>query len=286
MKPAAFDYARPGSLEEALALLARHGEAARILAGGQSLLPALNFRLSAPDLLIDIARLEALKGVRREGEDIVIGALTRHVEVERSGVIAADLPLLAAAVRHVGHAAIRNRGTFGGSLANADPAAELPACTLALAGRITVAGPGGQRTLAADAFFRGLYETAIEPGEILVSVAFRPMGSEERWAFLELSRRSGDFAMAGIALHARLDGDALASVRPVFFGVGATPVLAGHAADALAGRTVSSGATARACAALADDLDPQDDLQASAAMRLHLARVLLQRAMRRISGES
>jgi carbon-monoxide dehydrogenase medium subunit len=190
-------YERAQSLENALDLLHQHGPDARLIAGGQSLVPALNLRLAAPDMLVDIGALDELRGislVEADGtERLRIGALTRHVEIERSALIAAHAPLLALAVRHVAHAAIRNRGTFGGSIAHADPASEFPACILALGATLQIAGRGVTRSVAAADFFLGLHETAIKPGEILVAVDIEPIAAGFRPGFAELARRSGDY---------------------------------------------------------------------------------------------
>ena len=166
MKPAPFAYVRPASLEDAVAVLDEHGEDARVLAGGQSLMATLNMRLSAPKVLVDIGRVPGLAGIEDTDDGLRIGAMTRHAEVEASDLVASRAPLIASAMPHIAHPAVRNCGTFGGSIALADPAAELPACAVALGARMTIAGKGGTRTVAADAFFRGLYETALEPGEV------------------------------------------------------------------------------------------------------------------------
>lgn len=269
MKASAFDYIRADTVAEAVALLGRHGDTAKLLAGGQSLLPALNLRLSAPALLIDIGRIAALRGIAVAGDVLRIGATVTHAELLASPEIARHAPLLARAVAHVAHPAIRSRGTMGGSLANADPAAELPACALALGARILVEGPSGPRALAAEDFFTGLFETAMTPDEVLTAIEI-DLAPDAAWGFEELSRRSGDYAIVGLAAH-RTRG----APRLAYFAVGTRAVLAPHAAEAL-GRGED---LARAEAALADDLEPHDDPQASAAMRLHLARVLLRRVV-------
>lgn len=285
MKASRFGYARPRSLEEALALLAENGEQAKIIAGGQSLVPALNLRLVAPSLLVDIGRIDALRGISVTGTTLAIGALTRHSDLESSLQIARHAPLIAEAIRHVAHPAIRNRGTMGGSLANADPASELPACALALDAIIVAQGPAGERTLPARDFFLGFYETALAPDEILTRVEIPLRRDEDRFAFGELARRSGDYAMAGLAASAAMNAGTCRSLRLAFFGVGETPVLATRAAEALTGEP-DRRALDRAVAALAEDLDPQSDLQASAAMRRHLAGVLLSRAAADLFPES
>ncbi len=273
MKSAAFDYVRPGTLEQALQILSERAEGARVLAGGQSLAPALNLRLAAPELLVDIGGLAQFRYIEEGADALRIGALTRHVDVERSEIVARRCPLLSRAIAHVAHPAIRNRGTLGGSLALADPAAELPACMLALDAVIHVAGPGGERRIAARDFFQGVFETALRPGEVLTGVEIGGLGPDRTYGFAELSRRRGDFAIVGLALAARRSSTALSDVRLAFFGVADRPVLARAAASAL-----GAGDMSAARAALATDLKPVSDAQASSAMRLHLAGVLLERA--------
>ena len=262
MKPAPFAYTKARTLKEAIALLSKHKDDARLLAGGQSLIATLNMRLSAPELLIDINGIKGLDGIAKKGKAIEIGALARHTQVERSDLIAKHAPLIALAMPHIGHAAIRNRGTFGGSIAFADPAAELPACLLALGGEIEIAGPKGKRKVKADAFFKGLFETALEPREVLTAVRIPVADKNTRVGFAELARRHGDYAMVGLGGDARAaDGQRiLADVRLAFFGVGATPVRAKKAEAALAGGDIDA-----AVAAL--DLDPHDDVQATAKVK-------------------
>lgn len=269
MKPAPFAYARASSVDHAVALLAQHADA-RLLAGGQSLIATLNMRLSAPKLLIDINALDELKQISLDGETLTIGALVRHAEAERSPEIARHAPLLARALPHIAHPAIRNRGTVGGSIAYADPAAELPACLLALGGEVEIAGTAGRRRVAADDFFKGLFETALEPGDVLTAIRVPAARRDRRHGFAELARRHGDYALVGLAAAARADAKALKDVRLAFFGVGPTPVRA-RAAEA----AVERGADA--VAALVRDLHPEDDVQASAAAKKHLAGVLLRR---------
>ncbi len=280
MKAAAFDYVRANSLPEALSLLARHGEDAKLLAGGQSLLPALNLRLSAPGILLDIGRIAALRGVALRDGVLHIGALTRHADLLASPEVRAHAPLIARAVAHVAHPAIRSRGTIGGSLANADPAAELPACMLALQARLVGESErGGRRVIAAEDFFTGLFATALAPDEILTAVEVDAAGPEDRWGFEELARRSGDYAIVGLAAHGRGQDRALKELRLGYFSIGNHPTLARTAAAALLGRPVTADAIAAAQTALAGDLEPHDDLQASAATRRELARVLLRRVV-------
>ncbi len=263
MKAAPFAYAKPRALDEALALAARPN--AKVLAGGQSLIPSLNMRLSAPELLVDINGLAELKGITLEQGVVRIGALATHAEIERSGVITKHLPLIAAAVRHIAHPAIRNRGTIGGSLALADPAAEYPACVLAMEGVIFTRSSRGQREIKAADFFQGLFETALEPGELVTAVEITAQLKDERSAFLELARRQGDYATVGLAAFATNGTKRLA-----YFGAADRPVLAANAAKA---KDLEA-----AKAALAKDLQPPADLYHSSATKLHLARVLLERA--------
>jgi carbon-monoxide dehydrogenase medium subunit len=268
VKPAPFAYKRARSTDEAITLLAEKD--ARFLAGGQSLIATLNMRLSAPSLLIDINGIGGLDGVARKDGMVDIGALTRHAAAERSEIVAKDAPLIARAMPHIGHPAIRNRGTLGGSIAFADPAAELPACLLALDGEIEATGPKGKRTIKARDFFKGLFETALEPDEILTAIRVPAASTQTRTGFAELARRHGDYAIVGLAASARADGKGLADVRLAYFGVGATPVRAAKAEAALATGNVDA-----AVAAL--DLDPPDDVQATGAVKKHLAGVLLRR---------
>ena len=263
MKAPRFAYARPASVAEALALLEKHKDDARVLAGGQSLVPMLNFRVAAPKVLVDINRIAGLSGIKVTKTHIRIGALTRHVELERSPEIARHLPLVAAAMPHIAHPAIRNRGTVGGSCALADPAAELPACALALQATFVVAGRKGERRIAAEDFFKGLYATALKAGELIVAVEFPLPKPGSASAFGELARRHGDYAMVGVAAH-RPAKDGL---RAAFFGVGDRPVIL--EADGAGGILSKIG-----------DLEPRGDLHASADTKLHLAKVLAGRVLK------
>jgi aerobic carbon-monoxide dehydrogenase medium subunit len=278
MKPAPFEYHRPASLVEAFDLLERYGDDGRILAGGQSLVPALNMRLATPRAVIDINRLPGLDAIRLAAEGLVLGALARHEAVERSPLVREHAPLLALAMPHVGHEAVRTRGTVGGSLALADPAAELPACAVALDATIRVEGRRGRRDVAAAEFFRGIYTTALEPGELVVEVVI-PRAPGWRSGFQELARRHGDFALAGLAARARVEGSVIGEARLVFFGVGAAPVRARRTESALAGRAGDPDAIGAARGALAGELDPPGDVHGSPALRRHLAGVLLSRVV-------
>jgi len=276
MKPAPLAYARPASLAEALDLLA--GEDTRALAGGQSLVPALNLRLAAPGMLVDINRLPGLDHVRLGEGGLVIGALVRHAELEASLLVAAHAPLLAQAMPHVGHLAIRTRGTLGGSVALADPAAEIPACLVALDAVIRVAGRGGAREVPAASFFRGIYTTDLRRGELVTEVVI-PAAAGWRSRFLELARRHGDYALVALAARARVAAGRLEALRLVLAGVGVAPVRAARCEAALAGRRPDAAALDEAGRALAAEIDPPSDVHASGALRRHLARVLVARAV-------
>jgi carbon-monoxide dehydrogenase medium subunit len=265
LKAPSFAYARAKSLAEAFDLLER--PAAKILAGGQSLIPALNMRLASPELLVDITGLKDLKGIELRPSGLRIGALVTHSELEKSEIVAQHAPLLAQAVAHIAHPAIRNRGTLGGSLALADPAAEYPACALALNATIVLVSRRGERRVSASHFFKSLFETDIRPGELVAAAEFPNV---ERSVFMELARRQGDYAIVGLAGVADASGKRIA-----FLGAGATPVFA-----TLASRAVSLDA---ALEVLDRDLDPPGDLYHSPATKLHLAKVLLSRAWNPLS---
>lgn len=282
MKAAPFAYARATSLNELFEIWERAGEDAVLIAGGQSLLPTLAFRLSEPSSLIDIGRLAELKGIGETGEAVRVGALTTHDELGRDPLVARHVPLLAEAVPLIAHPAIRNRGTIGGSLAYADPAAELPACAVALDATLHLRGPGGERSVPARDFFQGLYVTALQPRELVAAVSF-PKAPTRRAGIEEVARRSGDYAIAGLVASFELEGGTAREARLVFFGVGETPVSARAAAGALEGRPLQ-GALAAAQSALAQDLDPPADLHGGPELKLHLCRVLLARLVGRLAG--
>jgi carbon-monoxide dehydrogenase medium subunit len=275
VKPAPFAYAKARSLDHAIALLDGAPEA-RVLAGGQSLMPALNMRLSAPPLLVDINGVSELARIAQPNGQIELGGLVRHAQAEHSQDVARLAPLLSKAIPHIAHPAIRNRGTIGGSIALADPAAELPACLLALGGEIEIAGRAGRRTVAADTFFKGLFETALAPGEIISAIRIPVAQPRDRFGFAELARRHGDYALVGLAAAARAEPPA---IRLAYFGVGTTPVRARTAETALAGGDLDA-----AVAALAGDLEPSGDVHASAAAKRHLAAVLLRRVAAQLSA--
>ncbi len=285
MKPAAFRYFAPQTRAEALALLAEHGDDAKVLAGGQSLVPAMSFRLAQPAILVDLNGIDDLAFIEAPGEGGVrIGAMTRQRTVERSDVIRERAPLVAETLPHVAHPQIRNRGTFGGSLAHADPAAELPAVALATEARFRVESVHRQRTLSSDDFFTDLFATALEPGELLVEVALPPVPPHSGWAFEEIARRHGDYALVGVAATVACDIEGrIAHARLAFLSVGPGPVLARRAAESLVG-SIGDDASIRAAATLAaheDVDDPPTDIHATAAYRRHLIDVLTNRVLTR-----
>lgn len=280
MKWPAIGYMRAATLDDLWKVQAEYGAEAQVLAGGQTLLATLAFRLSEPKLLVDITRIAALRGISLDGGVLRIGALTRHAELGRDPLVREHAPLLAEAVPLIAHPAIRNRGTIGGSLAYADPAAELPACVVALGATIVAASPRGLRRIAAGAFFTGLLQTALEPGEIIAAVEVPCAHAALRSTIIEVARRCGDYAMAGLAACVSLGASGVvAAPRLVFFGVGSGPVHAAKAGAAIEGRALDSATIALAQAALAEDLDPPADMHGPPQMKLHLARVLLQRAL-------
>jgi carbon-monoxide dehydrogenase medium subunit len=276
LKPSPFAYAKAKSLDHAIELLA-HPEA-RLLAGGQSLMATLNMRLSAPKLLIDLNGIAGLGGIAIKNGVVEIGAMTRHADAARSTEVARHAPLIALAMPHIGHAAIRNRGTLGGSIAFADPAAELPACLLALDGEVEVESQTGKRMVKAGNFFKGLFETALGPRDVLTAIRLPAATAQTRVGFAEFARRHGDYAMVGLAATARMNDKALTDVRLAYFGIGNTPVRAKMAEAALAGGNIDE-----AVKALASDLDPSDDVQATATTKKHLAGVLLRRVSRQLT---
>ncbi len=282
MKPAPFVYFTPATVAEALALLARHGGDAKPLAGGQSLIPAMNFRLARPAVLVDLNRIAELTYVRADS-GVSIGAMTRQRAVERSDVVARAAPLLAEAMPSIAHAQIRNRGTVGGSIAHADPSAELPAVMLALDARFQVKSSTGERSIPAGEFFKGMLETALEPGELLVEIAVPPLPDRTGTAFLEMARRHGDYALVGVATVVTLDQRGRCqAARISLLSVGDGPVLATEAGKTLAGERPSEDLLrAAGDAAATRDVDPPSDIHASAAYRRQLVAVLTRRALGR-----
>lgn len=281
MKPAPFDYAAPESVSEAVALLADPEREAMIIAGGQSLMPMLNMRLARPELLVDLRRVRDLDYIRDSGSQVLIGAMTTKRVVEDSALVRERLPLLHAATLHVGHPQIRNRGTVGGSMAQADPAAEYPVVAIVLGAEMRIVGSDGERSVPAADFFVTYLTTALEEGEVLVEVAFPVPAGRTGWAFDEVSRRHGDFALAGCAMTVTLDGaGAIEDARVGVFGVTGSPVRMTAAEDVLRGATPDEELFERAGRAGADALpEPLADLHASAEYRRHLAAVLTARGL-------
>lgn len=285
MKAPAFSYSRPENISQVFDLIELYGDGARLLAGGQSLVAALNMRLDEPTALIDLNGVGGLDGIALHHGCIRIGAMTRHAEVADSPLIAQHLPLLALAAPQIAHPAIRNRGTFGGSIALADPAAEWPACCAALQADIVLASRSGERRVRAAEFFRGLYETARRSDEVLIAVEFAPARPGERAACQELAPRRGDYAWAGVAVQAVVEGRVMHDVRMAFFGVEACPVTAPRTIAVLEGGTVTPQLINEAQAALTQDLQPAGDPQCSAAQRMQYARVVLARAVAELTGD-
>lgn len=278
MKPAPFDYYDPTTLEEALALLREHGDDAKLLAGGQSLIPMLNMRLARPKVLIDLNRVEGLAYVRDDSTHLAVGAMTRHADVERSPLVAERQPLLAEAMRHVGHVQIRSRGTIGGSLVHADPSAELPAVMVALEAVMRVTGPDGVREVPAEELFLMYFTTSLAPDEILTEVRVPVLPPRTGYAFEELARRHGDFALAGVACTVTLsDTGAVTDCRLGLTGVGMTPVRA-REAEAL---FISTGDARKAAEAVMGAIMPDSDIHGTAEYRQELAGVLTERALHR-----
>jgi carbon-monoxide dehydrogenase medium subunit len=285
LKARAFNYVRASTVVEALKAFEEAGDDASYIAGGQSLVPALALRLQAPQLLIDIAHISTLRGVDLQGDWLRIGALTRHHEVLTDPLIRRHAPLYSEAAPHVAHPAIRNKGTLGGSISHADPASEFPAMTLALGAELEIASRDGVRRVPADDFFLDLFQTAIEPGELLVAIHVPVVQPSHRWAFHELARRRGDFALAGCGILAEFVDDVVKQVRIAFFSVGSTPLRARQAEDSLIGKKLDQAAIAAAQAVVGDDLDPPEDEHTPPAMKRHLARVLLGRLLGEIARQ-
>jgi carbon-monoxide dehydrogenase medium subunit len=283
MKAAAFDYVKPKALHEALSLLQEAGEDARLIAGGQTLLATLNMRLSEPSVLIDITDIVELKGISVAGDNLRIGALVTHTEIEDSELVAKHAPLLKAAAPHIAHRAIRNLGTWGGSLAYGDPAAEWPACSLTLRATIIIQGPAGERRISAKDFFIDLYTTSLEPDEILVATEIPLASKQEVFYFHELARRHGDYAVAGLAAVAQKQGDVLTNCAFTFFSVGATPVMATAAQDLVDGKKLNDELIAQAVSAARNEIEAISDITNSAEAKQHLIGVLLERCIKHMA---
>jgi len=280
MKPPPFAYMAPRSLEEALSLLARHGDDAKVLAGGQSLVPALNLRMMAPSVLVDINRVPELTGIFQNAAGITLGALTRHRQLERDPIIARAIPMLASAAPLIAHLPIRSRGTMGGSLSHADPAAELAAACLACDATMVLRGPNGKREVPAVSFNLGVFTTALMPGELLVAVRFPSWPATRRHGFQEVARRHGDFAICGAAVTVDLQSDGrCGDARIVIFGVADHPLLRPAAATALRGQLPTPSLLREVAELAAEGLTPGSDLHASAEYRRRVAPNLVRRAL-------
>jgi CO/xanthine dehydrogenase FAD-binding subunit len=280
MKPPPFDYHAPQSAAEALELLGRYGAEARLLAGGQSLVPLLNFRLSAPAVIVDLNRAADLAYIREENGQVRMGAMTRQRAIEFSPLAKSRLPLLVEATRWVGHLPTRTRGTIGGSLAHSDPAAEYPAVAAALDAELVIRGSAGDRVVRAAEFFVGFMTTALQPGEMLIEVRMAAQASNSGWAFEEFSRRHGDFAIVGIAAMVAVEGDRFRSARLAACGAGPTAIRLGGAEEILEHGGVDDRHIDDAAARAAELVDPGADLHASVEYRRHLTRVLTRRALK------
>lgn len=279
MKPSRFRYHRPKDLADAVALLSDLGDDAKLLAGGQSLVPMMNLRLARPEHLVDAGRIDSLRGVEESSGGVTIGAMTTQRQIERSELISRRFPVLAEAVRHIAHPPIRVRGTIGGSLAHADPAAELPAIATLLDAEITATGPRGERVIPAGDFFLGFLTTSLEPDEVLTSVRLPKWPDGAGWAFEEISRRHGDFALAGVAALVRRRNGSVESARIALFGVGATPIRAVEAEHLAAGRPSTPETWQELARAATERLDPPADVHSTAAYRKRVAAVLVSRAL-------
>lgn len=284
MKAPSFDYVKPSTLSEVFSLLQEHGDTARIIAGGQTLLATLNMRLSEPKLLIDINGVRGLSGISVQENCVRIGAMTRHSEIEESHLIAAHMPLLAMTAPHVAHKAIRNKGTLGGSIAFADPAAEWPCCAVALDAVIVMASQRGLRRVNAGDFFQDLYTTDMASDELIVACEFPLQPSTTVCAFEELARRHGDYAIVGLAAVGQASGKTLSNLRLVFLGAGNIPVRARAVERALEGKPLGPELLVAARKALGGELAPAADLYNSAEMKLHLANVLLNRTLAKLTA--
>ncbi len=279
MKPAKFDYHAPTTVDDAVALLAGGGDA-RVLAGGQTLIPMMNFRLAAPAVIVDLNRIPELATIKDDGDTVRIGAMTRQRAVEFSPVVAEKLPLLAKAIKLVGHLPTRTRGTIGGSIANADPAAEIPMVLQALEGQVVVRGPKGQRSIAASALFQDAMTTALAADEILVEIRLPTALAKAGCAIEEFARRKGDFAIAAIAAVIQRKGDACETARLATAGISACPQRLRAAEQILERQGLGDAAIAQAAEAAAKAVDPLSDRNASAAYRRQLTQVLTERAIR------
>lgn len=280
MKPCAFEYFSPQSVAEAIELLERYGDEAKILAGGQSLVPMMNFRLARPEILVDINGIKELEYIRTENDELVIGALTRERDIEKSPLVVERWPILSKAISYIGHGAIRNRGTIGGSLVHADPSAEIPTALCALNGKVKVLGPSGEKELAPEEFFLTYLTTSLEPSDLLVEVRIPALPQKAGWSFVELSRRSGDFAIVavGILLFTEKAG-VCTEARISMGGVAPTPVRAAEAEAMLAGQKISEKLITQAAQQAAEETDTESDYHASAEYRADMARVFVKKGL-------
>jgi carbon-monoxide dehydrogenase medium subunit len=284
VKPAPFKYVRADNARDASTLLSEYGDEAKILAGGQSLIPLLNMRLARPEVLIDINRIDALKAISRNGS-LTIGATASQANVMRSADVSAYAPIIAAALRHVGHVGIRSRGTFGGSAAHADPASEVPTVLCALDAEFTATGPNGERTIPAEEFFVSTFTTSLEEDEVLTSIRLPYATTQARWSFEEVARRHGDFALVGVATVAEVDADGICQkARIALSGVSDTPVRAHEAEAELVGRKLGEAADDAGRVAQ-QHLDPPGDFHASAQYRSDVSRVLVTRAINQMANQ-
>ena len=288
MKPARFDYVAPETVGEAVSFLNDYEGEAKLLAGGQSLMPLLNMRLARPGLLVDLGRIAGLDYIREEGDRLAIGAMTTKRTVERSQLVADRQPLLHAATLCIAHPQIRNRGTVGGSMAQADPAAEYPAVAVALDAELRAVGPSGERSLPAEDFFVTYLTTALDENEVLTSIRFPVFPEHSGWAIQEVSRRHGDFAMTGVAITLALDASGRCrDPRIVIFGVGPTPLRARRAEQVVAGEAPAEALFAEAARTTSEEIDePISDVHASAEYRRHLAQVLVRRGLAEAAGRA
>ncbi|XVX21120.1 FAD binding domain-containing protein [Actinomycetota bacterium] len=283
MIPAAFDYVAPTSVADALAALAEHGDDAKVLAGGQSLIPILRMRLNAPETVVDLGRIEELRGIREDGDAIVIGAMTTYVDVLESDLVREHLALLHKAVAEVADAQIRHRGTIGGALVHADPAGDVGAPALALNAEFVISGQGGERTVPAEEFFRDLFETAVEDGELLTAVRF-PKHTGWGSHYEKFVRVAHQWSIVAIAAAVRVEGGKIAEARVGLTNMGATPLRAKAVEEALVGKELTEDAVGQACAAAAEGTNPPTDLNGGSDYRKHLATVLTRRAVLAAAG--
>lgn len=280
MNPTQFAYDQAASVEEAIALLSRHGENAKLIAGGHSLLPIMKLRLAEPERLIDIGRIAELRGIREERGEVVVGALTTHHEIASSPLVASAIPVLAATAARIGDRQVRNRGTIGGALAHADAAADYPAAVLALGGSVVARGPQGERTLPLTEFFVDFLTTALAPDEVLTEVRLPSLPDDHGWSYQKLANQASGYAIVGVAAIVLLEEDGtVGDIRIGVTGTAAVPWRADNVAEALIGRTLDGERVAAAVRLVDDGIEPLDDLHGSAAYRRRVTRGLTQRAI-------